>query len=393
MTILSARRPPAVWTRPSVALIGILVAATLRGEEPAATVDGPKPAPTPTVEQLVERIKPAVVVVTFSGRDGAQQGLGSGFIVRSDGMIATNLHVLGEARPITVRTHDGKTFPVTEVHATDGVHDLALIRIVAEGLPALELGDSDTLKQGQTVVAFGNPLGLEHSVVQGIVSGIRENIDGRPMIQLAIPIERGNSGGPLVDLQGRVQGLLSLKSRVAQNLGYAAPVNDLKLLLEHPNPVPMSRWLTIGTLNARYWDVPDDVQWTQRAGRILVEGRGRGFGGRSFVLSKRDAPEPPYEIAVSVRLDQHDGAAGLIFHADGGERHYGFYPSSGKLRFSRFDGPDVYSWQVLFEKGSPAYRKDDWNRLRVHVDNNVIRCFCNDTLVFESTDSQYTRGR
>ncbi len=346
-----------------------------------------------SVEQLVERVKPSVVVVTFSGRDGTQQGLGSGFIVRSDGLIATNLHVLGEARPITVRTHDGKKFPVVEVYATDRTHDLALIRVEAEGLPALELGDSDTLKQGQSVVAFGNPLGLEHSVVQGVVSGLREDVDGRPMIQLAIPIERGNSGGPLVDLQGRVHGLLTLKSQVAENLGYAATVNDLKPLMEKPNPVPMSRWLTIGTLNARLWDVPDDVHWRQRAGQILVEGRGRGFGGRSFVLSKRDVPDRPFEVAVTVRLDQQDGAAGLIFHADGGDRHYGFYPSSGKLRFSRFDGPDVYSWQVLAEKSSDDYREQDWNRLKVRIDDGVIQCFCNDSLIFESTDQQFNEGR
>lgn len=372
---------------------GVLAIALADDAPPPAAKSLADKSPPLSVEQLVERVKPAVVVVTFSGRDGSQQGLGSGFVVRSDGLIATNLHVLGEARPITVRTVDGRKFPVVEVHATDGVHDLALIRIDADGLPALELGDSDTLKQGQTVVAFGNPLGLEHSVVQGIVSGLREDVDGRPMIQLAIPIERGNSGGPLVDLQGRVHGLLSLKSQVAENLGYAAPVNDLKLLLENPNPVPMSRWLTIGTLNPRLWDVPDDVQWTQRAGRILVEGRGRGFGGRSFVLFKQDLPHKPYEVAVSVRLDQKDGAAGLIFHADGGDRHYGFYPSSGKLRFSRFDGPDVYSWQVLSEKSSPAYREDDWNRLKVRIEDGSIQCYCNDELVFESTDTLYSAGR
>src|SRR5690606_34673525 len=139
---------------------------------------------------------------------------GSGFIVDGNGLIATNLHVIGEARPITVRTAHGKKFPVVEVHATDRVNDLSLIRIDARGLPALELGDSDSLKQGQSVVAFGNPQGLENSVVQGVVSGLREDVEGRPMIQLAIPIERGNSGGPLVDLYGRVHGLLTLKSRV-----------------------------------------------------------------------------------------------------------------------------------------------------------------------------------
>ncbi len=349
--------------------------------------------PNLTVEQLVERVKPSVVVVTFSGRDGGQLGLGSGFVIDSGGLIATNLHVIGEARPIMVRTHDGKKYPVVEVHATDRTHDLAILRVEADGLPALELGDSDTLKQGQSVVALGNPLGLEHSVVQGVVSGLREDVDGRPMIQLAIPIERGNSGGPLVDMQGRVHGLLTLKSQVTQNLGYAAPVNDLKPMLEQPNPVPLSRWLTIGTLNPRLWDVRDDVQWRQRAGRILVDGRGQGFGGRTFVLSKREIPEPPYEVAVTVRMDEPDGAAGLIFHADGGERHYGFYPSSGKLRFTRFDGPGVYSWKVLGEKEVDAYRKEGWNRLRVRVADGLFQCFCNEELVFESSDMQFTEGQ
>ncbi|MCA9076006.1 MAG: tetratricopeptide repeat protein [Planctomycetaceae bacterium] len=346
-----------------------------------------------TVEQLVEQVKPSVVVVTFAGRDGQQQGLGSGFVLDGNGLIATNLHVIGEARPIKVRTFDGKQFPVVEVHATDRVHDLAILKINAEDLSPLELGDSDTLKQGQSIVAFGNPLGLEHSVVQGVVSGLREDVDGKPMIQLAIPIERGNSGGPMVDMQGRVHGLLTLKSQVTRNLGYAAPVNDLKLMLEHPNPVPISRWLTIGTLNGRLWEVRDDVQWRQRAGRILVDGPGRGFGGRTFVFSKLEIPEKPYEVAVTVRMNEADGAAGLIFHADGGDRHYGFYPSSGKLRFTRFDGPDVYSWKVLDEKEVNAFRKDDWNRLKVRIDEGLIKCFCNEQLVFESADDQFTNGR
>src|SRR5690606_39199149 len=138
--------------------------------------------------------------------------------------------------------------------ATDRTHDLALIKVEGEKLPPLELGDSEGLKQGAAVIAVGNPLGLEHSVVQGIVSAVREEVDGRPMIQLAIPIERGNSGGPVVDLAGRVVGLITLKSQLTDNLGYAVAVNALKPLIEKPNPVPMSRWLTIGRINSREWD-------------------------------------------------------------------------------------------------------------------------------------------
>ncbi len=349
--------------------------------------------PDVTLESLVADVKRSVVVVSFSGRDGGEQGLGSGFVVSADGLIATNLHVIGEARPITVQLADGRRFPVTRIHATDGAADLALIHIDAENLPALEMGDSDTLQPGQEVVAIGNPLGLEHSVVKGVVSGLREDVDGREMIQLAIPIERGNSGGPVIDRQGRVQGLLTLKSQLTPNLGYAVAINALKPLLEQPNPVPIDRWLTIGRLNSRLWDAPGDVQWRQRAGRITVSGTGAGFGGRSLCLSRQPVPELPCELAVSVRVDQTDGAAGLVFHADGADRHYGFYPSSGNLRFSRFDGPDVYSWQVLEETHSPHYRPAEWNRLKVRLDDGLIQCFCNDALIFESRDTQYTGGR
>ncbi|HUG92556.1 MAG TPA: transglutaminase family protein, partial [Planctomycetaceae bacterium] len=309
-----------------------------------------------------------------------------------DGLIATNLHVIGEARPITVQTEDGKSYDVAAIHATDRAADLAVLRIDATGLPALELGDSDSLQQGQQVVALGNPRGLKYSVVAGVVSG-RRDVDGRSMIQLAIPVEQGNSGGPVLDLYGRVHGLLSLKSLLTENVGFAQPVNALKPLLEKPNPVPMSRWLTIGALDPRRWTPLFGARWRQRAGRIQVSGPGHGFGGRSLVLWSEMPPEPPFELAVDVRLAQDDGAAGLVFHADGNERHYGFYPSSGSLRLSRFDGPDVYRWQVLEQVETPHYQPGEWNTIKVRVEKDRLRCYVNDALVAESADGRYAAGQ
>jgi regulator of sirC expression with transglutaminase-like and TPR domain len=354
-----------------------------KGPEKELTVLGS--APSKALEQLVEKARQSVVVITFTGRNGKQQGLGTGFVVEADGLIATNLHVIGEARPITVKLANGKHYEVTDVYASDRSLDLALLRIRAKDLPALELGDSDGVKQGQPIVAFGNPLGLTYSVVSGVVSSKRE-VEGRPMIQLAIPLERGNSGGPMLDLQGRVQGIITMKSLVTANLGFAMPVNALKTLLKKPNPVPISRWLTIGTLDPEEWTPIFEAHWRQRAGHIQVEGEGSGFGGRSLCLLKRPVPEPPYEIAVTVRLDDEAGAAGLAFAADGGDNHYGFYPSAGNLRLTRFAGPDVYSWKILRQEGSPHYRPGEWNTLKVRVENDKLRCFLNGELMFDSTD-------
>jgi serine protease Do len=345
-----------------------------------------------SVEQITAGARTSVVVITFTGRDGKRRGLGTGFVVGGDGLIATNLHVIGEGRPISVETVDGKRYEVTSVYASDRARDLAVVRVTAHELPALELGNSDQLKEGQAVVALGNPLGLTYSVVSGVVSGVRE-VEGRPMIQLAIPIEPGNSGGPLLDMQGRVQGILTMKSAVTRNLGFAVPINQLQPLLKKPNPIPMSRWLTLGTLDPAEWTTVFDAHWRQRGGKIVVEGSGSGFGGRSLCLSQRAVPPVPYEVAVTVRLDDEAGAAGLAFHADGGDRHYGFYPSAGRLRLTRFDGPDVFSWKILKQESSPYYRPGEWNRLKVRVEKDKILCYVNHHLVMKVNESVEDGGQ
>ncbi len=260
------------------------------GQEPPATEAAIMPMTPDNVATLADRVKKSVVVVSFNDRDGKPQGIGSGFVIREDGLIATNLHVLGEAGRSTCARSMETVYPVESIYAREKSQDLAIIQIKASGLPALERATPTQLIQGQPVVAIGNPQGLEHSVVAGVVSGLRKDIDGMSMIQLAIPIEQGNSGGPLVDMQGRVQGLLTMKSLVTQNLGYAVTINTLKPLLEKPNPVSMSKWLTIGAVNPRRWTVPGDVRWTQRTGRIRVQGQGSGFGGRSLCLSTIPLP-------------------------------------------------------------------------------------------------------
>ena len=334
-----------------------------------------------SVASLVESTRNSVVTVTVEGRDGRQAGMGTGFVISKTGLIATNLHVIGEARPIRVRFHNGRELPVQEVHASDHNLDLAIIRVSAEDLEPLPLGKTEIV-QGTSVVALGNPMGLRHSVVDGIVSGYRE-IDGRRMIQMAMPIEPGNSGGPLLDLDGNVAGIVTMKSAITANLGFAVRVADLQSLIETPNPVPMERWKTIGSLDPREWTTLFGASWQKRAGRIVVSEAGDGFGGRSLCLANREVPENEFEVGVFVKLDDEAGAAGLVFAADGDQRHFGFYPSGGRLRLTQFNGPTVYSWQILDELASEHYRPDEWNHLKVHVGPDKLRCYVNDQLLIE----------
>src|SRR5579864_3253317 len=149
-----------------------------------------------------------------------QRATGSGVILSSDGYIVTNAHVVSNARRVRVRlASDGPGRSIlrpsgkildARIVGLDRETDLAVLKVVKTGLPHLNLGDTDTLRQGQLVMAFGNPLGLENSVSMGVVSSVARQIkpdDTMIYIQTDAPINPGNSGGPLVDADGRVMGI------------------------------------------------------------------------------------------------------------------------------------------------------------------------------------------
>jgi serine protease Do len=343
------------------------------------------------VAEIAEATRPSLVKITQAGREG-EYGVGSGFVVSEDGLIVTNRHVIGEARRLKVEGSDGRVHEVVEVFAHDAKLDLAVLRVATKGLKALQLGDSQKARQGEPIVAMGNPEGLAYSVVEGVISEAQRDVEGQSMIQVAIPIERGNSGGPLLDREGRVLGVLTLKSARTENLGFAMPTAALQKLLEKPNPIPMERWLTIGVLNPRFWTTVMGAQWTQRAGVVQVAQSGDGFGGRALCLWNDKPEESVFEASVSVRLADEVGAAGLAFCADGGARHYGFYPTGGRLRLTRFEGPDVFSWKILRELESDAYRPGEWNTLRVRVEGARIQCFVNSVPVLDLEDAGMRGG-
>ncbi len=367
--------------------------AILAAEEPAAT-EGNQATAEDSLPSLVNRLKPSLVTIRSTDRDGDELGLGTGFIIDAAGLIATNLHVISEGRPIQVDLANKVSLEVIAIEASSRKHDLAILRVKPPKLPlpALTLSSGPAIEQGTPVLALGNPLGLRQSVVQGVVSALRE-IDQQELIQIAIPIEPGNSGGPLVDLQGKVHGIINMKSAVARNVGFAIPVASLQALLEAPNPIPMERWVRLSGVDPRRWETVMGGDWRERSSILRVSSSGQGFGGRALCLSEQPVPEPRMHLGVEVRLGDESGAAGLVFHADGGDRHYGFYPSNGKLRLTCFRGPNVMNWEVVREIYSADYRPGQWNRLKVEVDGDLIRCYVNHRLVIEQRHRGLKRGR
>jgi len=161
---------------------------------------------------------------------------GSGFIIRADGVIVTNNHVIADAEKLRVRLRDGRTFPAKLVAADDKT-DIAVLRIDAKDLPAVEMGDSDALRVGQLVCAIGAPFNQDYSFTVGWVSGKgRTNLLGptsptilyEDYIQTDAFINPGNSGGPLFDVEGKVVGMNTLINGIGRGLAFAIPAAMLR---------------------------------------------------------------------------------------------------------------------------------------------------------------------
>ncbi|MEM9234822.1 MAG: trypsin-like peptidase domain-containing protein, partial [Pseudomonadota bacterium] len=204
-------------------------------------VDVPARASSATPDSfsgLVKNVMPAVVNIsgTQSGIDGMPIGgggesLGSGFIVDSSGIVVTNNHVIDRANVITVTLEDGREFKAT-LRGTDPLTDLAVLQMEGGGrFPAVKFGNSDRIDVGDWVVAIGQPFGLGGSVSAGIVSAKSRDIDSGlydDFIQTDAAINRGNSGGPLFDMNGRVVGVNTIiysQSGGSVGIGFAIPSN------------------------------------------------------------------------------------------------------------------------------------------------------------------------
>jgi serine protease Do len=186
---------------------------------------------------VVALVKPSVVAIStefvtfdFFNRPFTQEGAGSGWIIDEDGIIVTNNHVVENAQSISVTMDDGTTYAVDINNVfTDSLNDLAILKIDAQNLPALKIGDSSKLRVGDWVIAIGNALGQGIRATEGIISRKNVSVPVAPgqtlydLIETSAAINPGNSGGPLVNLAGEVIGITSAKIAAVgvEGMGYA----------------------------------------------------------------------------------------------------------------------------------------------------------------------------
>jgi serine protease Do len=234
-------------------------------EEPQPSSQAAAPACIYGFADIVNKVKPAVVnidttsVATVSGfpgmpndqlfrryfgsqfpgfpsREVPQKGRGSGIIVSKDGYILTNYHVVHGAKEITVTLSDEKKYS-GKIKGEDRISDIAVVKIEASNLPFAALGDSEKIAVGDWAIAIGNPLGFDHTVTAGVISGRGRKIYDESknydnLIQTDASINPGNSGGPLVNVKGEVIGINTAIIQGAQGMGFAIPINTAKQIMD-----------------------------------------------------------------------------------------------------------------------------------------------------------------
>ena len=210
------------------------------------------------IKDLVERFAEGVVLVQTPA------GLGSGFFINSDGYLLTNHHVIEKETKITVVVFQKKDNDFVRHHldkvdiiAANAFLDLALLRVTKPEnlkIKPLYLGDGDAVKTGDSVFAIGNPLGLERTVSQGIVSNRNRTVQGQVYLQTTAAINPGNSGGPLLNMRGEVIGVTNMGYLFANNLGFAIPVSYVKDFLKNREAFAYDK--TNPNTGHRYLDAP-----------------------------------------------------------------------------------------------------------------------------------------
>ena len=246
-------------SRVSVAAL-VLVAAVAAVSAPAAAqseIPMRQPPPLSAAEEalvgITQRVSPAVVGISTRG------GTGSGFIIRADGILLTNAHVVGPYRSVTVELATGNEVQ-GRVLGSDPALDVAIVDIPGTGLPVAPLGDSDRIQVGQSAIAIGNPLQFSRTVTTGIISGIHRTLPttGRSggldeLIQTDAAINPGNSGGPLLNSAGQVIGINTavvqgtpMQGATAFGLGFAVPVNVAREIAEQLLTTGAIRRATLG---------------------------------------------------------------------------------------------------------------------------------------------------
>ena len=289
-----------------------------------------------------------IVSIVMSDRDGHAIAQGSGFLIGKDGLVVTNYHVIRNGKSAVIKFPDGAFFAVDGVLVSDKDRDVAIIKVRGNGFKALTLGDSDRLQVGEEVVAIGNPLSLESTVSNGIVSAIRTvEVEGGKFLQITAPISPGSSGGPLFNMAGKVVGITTSHIKGGENLNFAIPINDVKpiiglcvsaVVVPFPDePEPVSAEATTGG------SLADTLQWIASSSAHRVEFHMPSFDSYMYIFPEGSSCRNfATFVTIISREGETSGAANVTSFFDLGDVDPdSINEGSGEIKFTTTDNRNL----------------------------------------------------
>ncbi|MEM9015488.1 MAG: S1C family serine protease, partial [Verrucomicrobiota bacterium] len=329
---------------------------------------------------LSEQITDSFVSIHRIDLDGNRSGTAAGAIIEG-GLVVTCLHAISCGREIEVILPSGAKVAPTVIVATDPYSDLAILELPAESeLPHRLPIRNSSIPTGSPVAAMGNPGGDTGTFVTGVISRYAAGESGA-LIPLSLAIEQGNSGGPVVDPQGNLIGIVALKDLRRPGLGYAIPMSMLQRLLENRNPVPYQVWIDRLQLAEDRWRVENPSNWSRRGGRIRFE-RSPTAGHRKIESCYAQTPgaiEGKFEsFSVEIQNSVSPLAAAGAFLEDKEGNRLAWNLSGGRSVFLTSSKAGSSSVElILEEKLHEEHIDEPWLRLSIQKKGDRLVCYVN----------------
>ncbi|MBC7195516.1 MAG: trypsin-like peptidase domain-containing protein, partial [Caldisericia bacterium] len=210
-----------------------------------------------TGNDIFENNKFKIVSIENYDNKGNLKGRGTGFVATDNGKVITNFHVIENANYVIVKFMDDRNYKINGLINYDINRDLAILKLPIDLIEPIKIGDSDKIKVGDEIILISNPLGLNLTLTNGVISYVNRIINNQTFIQYTAPSSPGSSGGPLFNLNGEVIGVVNSKIVLegVEGINFAIPINDVKLLLKEEKPIEFNK---IFSQSYSSWDLSDD---------------------------------------------------------------------------------------------------------------------------------------
>ncbi|MEM7699901.1 MAG: serine protease [Verrucomicrobiota bacterium] len=356
------------------------------GAETCESDTAPSPQTSSWTENIARDLAPRFVTIQRFDLDGRIEATGSGVLL-SDQLVATCFHTIDRARAFTLTLSTGIDLSPESVVAFDEEADLALIRVssVPHDLAGVEI-ETSRINVGQRLAAMGNPNGDPGYFVEGIAAAIAAPELPGDLIPLAIPVEPGSSGGPVVNTEGKLLGIISLKDLSRPGIGYAISSAMIPQLIQSAQPIPYPEWIEHSVLDLARWEPDLAEDWFRRKGRIhlsekLRPGRGVRLCRSVETLSKPTDGTEERPIQLFTDVQSHpEGSAGIAFgEIDNDEIWLWSVEQGEKLALARVGNIGEFP-KVVERFEIPESFRSDWIQMKVIVSSEQISCYIGDVL-------------